>query len=554
MKNIVVVGGGVIGWFTAAFLKKKHSDLNITLIESPNVPILGVGESTIPQLGELLQALEIDQFTWMEKVHGIFKYSNHFVGWNSDKPKQHVTDHWNAPLYEQQNHPFAFTFRDKAFVKSLYSPISKDDFFYDNDGRYGIDQKSFDYWLELVRQGKYSWWESAQYFSEHYYPSMSNKSPYDWDNELYLGPWNQHAWHIDAERFPIVVRDMVALPLGVNWVRGHIEHVSKTDDGYVDKLILKDGSELKADLYCDCSGFNRVLMKTMNTEWINLNHLPTQSAWVAPVKYNDPYKEMKPYTQSYAQDKGWNFIITLYSRMGSGYIFDKNFEDVDEAREKFIKYWDGYEFIREPRLLQWEQGYYKDAWINNVVGIGMGQGFIDPMEANSIYVAQACIEMLEKAISKYKNKKITQHTKRAYSKHIQRLEKQIADFVSYHFTLSKRRDNDFWKHWGQFGIENGHIEQNWKEYKSPNNYFGRNIFLDFQWALQHNYLDQWNDSYCKLDIKPKLLSLAEQDFKYINNKGKALAEYLPHIYDWTRNKLHGGATHEEVLQQALSER
>jgi tryptophan 7-halogenase len=554
MKNIVVLGGGVIGWFTAALLQKRHPDLKITLIESPYVPILGVGESTIPQLGDLLSWLDIDEKTWMKNTHGIYKLGNHFVGWNSDLPKPHVTNHWNAPLYEQQFYSFSFTMRDKVFKNSFYHKLKNDDFFYDNDGRFGVDHKSFDYWLELVRQGKYNWWEVSEYCTEQYFPAMANKSPYDMEDNLSLGDYKSYAWHVDAERFPVMIRDMVALPSGVEWVEGHVEDISKDEDGSITSLILRDGRSFSADLYVDCTGFNRVLMKTMDTPWIGIDQLPCQSAWVAPVKYNDPYKEMKPYTQSYAQANGWNFIISLYSRMGSGYIFDINSEDPDDARERFIKYWDGYEFIREPRMLHWEQGYYKDAWIKNVVGVGMGQGFIDPMEANSIYVAQSCMEMLDKALTKYKGRTITESAKKAYSRQVQKLENQISDFIACHFTLSKRQDNPMWRKAYAWGKLFKHTEMNWHEYRAPRGYLGRNIFLDYQWAQQQHYLDRWDDDLCKLNIDKKLLPLADIDFNYIRSKGKALAEYLPHIYDWSKERLHEGATHEEVLQQALAER
>jgi len=263
---------------------------------------------------------------------------------------------------------------------------------------------------------------------------------------------------------------------------------------------------------------------------------------------------MKPYTQSYANRSGWNFIISLYSRMGSGYVFDANIEDPDEAREDFIRYWDGYEFIRDPRLIQWEQGYYDKAWDKNVVGIGMAQGFIDPMEANSIYVAQSCIQMLDQALTKYKGRDIAESAKKAYTRQVQKLENQISDFISYHFTLSKRRDTPFWRKWGKYGIDNGHIEKNWKEYRAPRGYLGRNIFLDFQWADQQLYLDRWDDKLCELNIKPKEMCLAEIDFKYINDKGKALAFNAPHVYDWFKDHIHEGKTYSEVLEEALAER
>jgi tryptophan halogenase len=73
--------------------------------------------------------------------------------------------------------------------------------------------------------------------------------------------------------------------------------------------------------------------------------------------------------------------------MGSGYVFDRTEISPEDAKEKFMKYWDGYEFIKEPRHISWDLGRMETPWNKNVVGIGMAGGFVDPMEANSLYVA-----------------------------------------------------------------------------------------------------------------------------------------------------------------------
>ena len=549
MRKIVIVGGGVVGWFTAALLAKRHSksNLKITLVESPEVPILGVGESTIPQLGDMLSWLDVDEKAWMKGTRSIYKLGNDFVGWNSETDKPHVTDHWNAPKSQRQFYHFSLTHRDGVFKKSFYNKLKQEDFFYDNNGKFGVDNKSYDYVLQLVRDGVISVEDVAEYTCDQYHFAMKTKSPYDMEDDLLTGDLRSYAWHVDAERFPVIVREQVALPLGVEWIQGYVHKINKSDDGSISSLDLKDGSSIEGDIFVDCTGFHRLLMKQMPTRWKQLTHLPTQSAVVAPVKYKDPYKEMRPYTQSYAQKNGWNFIIPLYSRMGSGYIFDKNSEDADSARERFIKYWNGYDFIKEPRLIEWESGWYEDAWIKNVVGVGMGQGFVDPMEANSIYVAQSCIQILDQILQKYTHMDIPEISKKAYSKHQQKLEKQIADFISYHFTLSKRQDSPMWKKWGNNSED---AIKNWKEYRAPRGYSGRNIFLDYQWAQQQLYLDHFDD-YCDIQIKESLMPLAQANFDFIKNKGEALSEYAPHIYDYLREKMYDGATYSEVLENDL---
>ena len=554
IKSIIVVGGGVAGWFTAAYLKKFNRDINVTVIESDKVPILGVGESMVPQLGQLLSWLGIDERQWLSNVHGIHKMGNHFVGWNTETPMRHVTDHWNAKKEYQHYYTFSFTHRTNVFKNNLYHQRTDEDYFNDNNNKFGIDEKSRDYWYHLVRSGKYKWHEQGEYTMEQYYPSMANRSARYNDNYKVTGGYGSYTWHADAARFPKIIRDLSALKLGVKWIKSHINGVHYDTDGYVNKLSLANGLKCGADLYVDCSGFHKVLLKGMDVKFKHIDQQPTQSAWVAPLKYKDPYNEMKPYTQSYAREAGWQFIITLFSRMGSGYIFDANTYDKDKAREDFISYWDGYEFLAEPRLIQWEQGYYDKCWDKNVIGIGMSQGFVDPMEANVVYVGQAGMQMLNHALKKYKGSIIKESTKKAVTREIHKLHSQISDFICYHYTLSKRRDTEFWRKWGQYGIDNDHIKKNWKEYRSPRGYLGANFFLDFQWADQQMYLDRWDDKLCDLQIDKDLLKLAEIDYNYIKQKGQQIAKIAPHVYDWSKKYLYGGRTHNEVLEEAMSER
>ena len=554
INSIIVLGGGVAGWFTAAYLKKFNKHLDVTLIESPNVPILGVGESMLPQLGKMLSELDIDENKWLAGVHGIHKMGNQFVGWNTETPMETVHDHWNAKKKYKNYSSFNYTNKTDTFRNTLYHSRNENNYLYDNNGNFGIDNKSRDYWYYLVNTGKYDWYQHNEYTTAQYYPSMNNRAALYDDGYPVVGDYGSHAWHTDASRFPKVIRELSALPLGVIWKQDHVEGIHKYGDGYIRELSLKSGERVSADLYLDATGFSKVLMKTMGVKWKSIKQQPTQSAWVANVKYKDAYKEMRPYTQSYARKAGWQFIITLFSRMGTGYIFDANSYDKDQAREDFLKYWDGYEFIAEPRFLSWDHGYYEKSWKKNVMAIGMSGGFIDPMEANAIYVAQAGIQMLNKVLNRNKGKVIQENTKDNVSEELNNLKNQIDDFISYHYTLSKRRDTDFWCKWGQYGIDNNHIEKNWEEYRSARNYLWSNLFLDYMWGDQQMYLDQWDTDLCKLNIDPALVPLAEMDYNYIKDKGLYTSKIAPHVYDWSSKHLYGGRTHSEVLEEAIAEK
>ena len=79
MEKIIVLGGGSAGWMTAATLIKNFPDKNITLIESPNSPVIGVGESTLGGIKNWVELLGIDEKQFMRETDASFKLSIKFT-------------------------------------------------------------------------------------------------------------------------------------------------------------------------------------------------------------------------------------------------------------------------------------------------------------------------------------------------------------------------------------------------------------------------------------------------------------------------------------------
>lgn len=554
VNKIVVLGGGAAGWFTAGYLKTKNPEIDITLIESKKIGIIGVGESTIPQLGDFFAEMGIEERDWMSHTNSIYKLGNKFVGWNIEGKRHHVSNHWWCSKFDEQYFTFSFAMPENQLTRSYYHQIKTDDYFHNSKGDPGVDDKWNDYWLHLEREGRRNWWEMSEDMCEQTFLMDHNKAPFDMDDNQLVGDWQAKTYHVDAERFPEVVRDRVAIPRGVKHVWGHVADIVKSEDGYVEKLVLEDGSEYEADLFCDATGFARILTGTMDNGWHDYEHIFTRDAIVAPVKYKDVEKEMRPYTQSYAQDEGWNFIITLYNRMGSGYIFDRTEISPEDAKEKFMKYWDGYEFIKEPRHISWESGRMETPWNKNVVGIGMAGAFVEPMEANSLYVAQACIQLTNRIINRAKDEDevITPSQIHAYNKNMGRLEDGIADFIAYHFTLTDREDTPFWRKQKQYGIDHNHKEACWEHYRRPVNYVGNGVYPDFMWAMLAVYMNKFDDTVKLNNIKPELVEKANMTWDFIHKSSKENGRYAPHAYDWHRKFLFDGKSYEKVLEEALA--
>ena len=72
--NIIIVGGGTAGWMTATTFVRLFPNKKITLIESPNIKTVGVGESTIGQLNQWLSLVKIESKDFMKSCNSTFKF------------------------------------------------------------------------------------------------------------------------------------------------------------------------------------------------------------------------------------------------------------------------------------------------------------------------------------------------------------------------------------------------------------------------------------------------------------------------------------------------
>ena len=92
VRRVLVVGGGTAGWITAGLLAKRFNcaqnpAITVSLVESPNIPIMGVGEGTWPTIRTTLQVLGIDETEFLRQCDATFKQGSEFVNWvHTPKP------------------------------------------------------------------------------------------------------------------------------------------------------------------------------------------------------------------------------------------------------------------------------------------------------------------------------------------------------------------------------------------------------------------------------------------------------------------------------------
>ena len=90
INNIVILGGGTAGWLSACILAKKmnclnSSELNISVVESPDIPTIGVGEGTVPTMRQTLKLIGVSETDFIRECGVTFKQSIKFVNWPINK-------------------------------------------------------------------------------------------------------------------------------------------------------------------------------------------------------------------------------------------------------------------------------------------------------------------------------------------------------------------------------------------------------------------------------------------------------------------------------------
>ena len=107
IKDVVIVGGGAAGWWTAGFLSCKNPELNITLVDTDKVHPIGVGESMLPLIKEFFNKMDLDESVWMKEAKSVYKLGNRFLDWYNKGDDRFLSFWWN--------------FDDRLIRSSLYN-------------------------------------------------------------------------------------------------------------------------------------------------------------------------------------------------------------------------------------------------------------------------------------------------------------------------------------------------------------------------------------------------------------------------------------------------
>jgi tryptophan halogenase len=483
IRSVLIVGGGTAGWMAAATLSKILTDryCSITLVESDEIGIIGVGEATIPQMATFNRMLEIDEDDFVRRTKGTFKLGIQFVNWG------------------RQGHVYFHPF-----------------------GSYGLNMQGVSFhshWLRLHQLGE------APRLDEWSLPALAGERgkfmrPFDAGNS----PLSQiaYAYHFDAGLYARYLREY-ATSRGVVRQEGKIVDVSlRGEDGFVESVTLQDGRRIEADLFIDCSGFRGLLieqaLKSGYEDWSH--YLPCNRAIAVPCESTE---EITPYTRSTAHTAGWQWRIPLQHRIGNGHVFCSDFMSDDQAADILMNNLDG-KPLADPRVVPFKTGRRRQSWVKNCVSLGLAAGFLEPLESTSIWLVQSGLSRL---MAMFPDRTFQQAEIDRYNRTVAYEYEIVREFLVLHYHVTQRDDSPFWDYCRNMPIPD-RLAEKMRVFEAYGRTFRENdeLFNDTSWfAVMVGQLMQARAYDPVADIMP--LDETRRRLQHIAEAVENSANYMP---------------------------
>ncbi len=403
IKSILIVGGGTSGWITACILSKHLDDVEITLVESSDIPTIGVGEATIIHLNDFLHAMGLKEGNWMPYCNATYKEGIYFRDFY-----QKGAQYW---------HPFQY-----------------------------IHPELTDIWIHKYYKEGLS---VDSYFDYCYSNTVRNKnnridleSKHDRDKTRGF----LYTYHLDAGLFADHLKKFVAIPNGVKHIVDDVTDAKLAEDGSISGIETTSNGTLTAELYVDCSGFKSMLLGgKLQEPYLDYNHrIPNDRAIAVRIPYQDRDREMNPFTSATALDAGWVWNIPLWHRIGTGYVYSSQYKSEDEAELELRRHL-GEERVKDLPFhhIRMKIGKFEKTWKKNVVAIGLAGGFIEPLESTGIELAQLGAEYLCRCLKTSRSNRLV--SQQLYNTKMQGVYDETADYIQLHYILTDREDTDYWR-------------------------------------------------------------------------------------------------------------
>ncbi len=411
LRSVVIVGGGTAGWLSAGILAARHQArmraglLSVTLIESPHLPIIGVGEGTWPTLRASLEKMGVPETEFFRQCDAAFKQGAKFARWTSGADD----DAYYHPLMLPQ-----------GFTQLNLAP----------------------HWLAQ---------DQGRSFCEYVTPQgeicTAGLAPKMITTPEYKAVAN-YAYHLDAGKFAPYLQKHCTEKLGVRHVLADVASVNRVELGQyagdIQSVSTTQAGEIAGDLFVDCSGFSSLLLgKTLGVGFKDCGDvLFCDRALAVQVPYETPDAPMASHTNSVAQSAGWIWDIGLPTRRGVGYVYSSRHSSDDAAHDTLMRYIGPQHQDRPVRKIPIRPGHRETFWKNNCVAVGLAAGFLEPLESSAIVLIELSAKLIAEQMPA--NRGVMDLIAARFNDVTGYRWGRIIDFLKLHYVLTQRTDNAFW--------------------------------------------------------------------------------------------------------------
>jgi tryptophan halogenase len=325
------MGGGVTGALAALYFQKYKPNWVITLVENPNISPLPVGENlhrnTFKFFCDVINQPWQNTIKELIELNCTIKLGTKYSGWSNQT--------WFVPHSERSN---------------------------------SDTTKLHNVWLATAKNRS----DIRQYY-ESVYPDtleciIGNTISKDYMNRSV----DLCCMCVDATEVSSYLKSKF---------NGHVIYANmvgiERNDRKLTKILLEDGRSVEADLFFDCTGFKRLLIKEFS-KFKSIKTAVTNSAYVGPVKH--PQNIIPVAVNIDALDNGWMFKIPMQHRSGIGYVFNNQLVNLDKIKDEY------HSLTNESKnriLLKWDPKETDAAWNSNVVALGLASFWNEPLMGTS---------------------------------------------------------------------------------------------------------------------------------------------------------------------------
>jgi len=392
INDVLVLGGGSAGLLAAMTIKRRLPEISVRVLRSPEIGVIGVGESTTPNLPyHLFEYLGLNIRRFYELAKPTWKMGIHFI-WGPRKT-------------------FEYTFEPQLDVRMPQLP-RPNGYYCDDDFRCVNLQNA------LMSQRK------------AFARQENGPGPH-------IPPG--HAFHLENVTL-VAALEVYCRELGVEIMNGEMEGAVRGPNG-VSELILKDGQRLSADFFIDASGFRSELLgRTLEEPFISFsNSLFNDRAVVGSWERTD--EPILPYTTAETMDAGWCWRIDHEHIINRGYVHCSTAISEEEARSEFSRKNPKAKLV--DRVVKFRSGRYRRGWVENVMGVGNACGFVEPLESTALMVICGQCQNFAELI-KYVGP--SPSVQSLFNADWAATWDEIRDFLTLHFWPNTLLDTPYWLH------------------------------------------------------------------------------------------------------------